>query len=99
MITQFLAFTYLYYVDARAARRGWAPYWYGTYRFVLTFVVGASIIISLIGRGQITGQIGHSSGPASKIKALKDSQLGFQEQEEEDRKAKVEAEIENEDKE
>ncbi|RMZ76183.1 hypothetical protein DV737_g4951, partial [Chaetothyriales sp. CBS 132003] len=38
LITQFLAFTFLYYADARAATRGWAPPWYATYRFVLTFV-------------------------------------------------------------
>lgn len=53
LITQFLGFTYLYYADATAAARGWTPAWYGTYRFVLTFIVGASIVLSLIGRGEI----------------------------------------------
>jgi hypothetical protein len=50
---QFLAFTLLYFVDSTVTARGWTPPWYATYRFVLTFVVGASIIISLIGRGEI----------------------------------------------
>ncbi|OAX85315.1 hypothetical protein ACJ72_00310 [Emergomyces africanus] len=50
LISQFCAFTFLYYNDARAAVKGWTPSWYHMYRFVLTFVVGASIVISLIGR-------------------------------------------------
>jgi hypothetical protein len=53
LITQFLGFTYLYYADATATARGWTPQWYGTYRFVLTFVAGAAIVISLIGRGEV----------------------------------------------
>ncbi|KAK3361900.1 hypothetical protein B0T24DRAFT_561495 [Lasiosphaeria ovina] len=51
--TQFLAFTILYMADTRAATKGWAPTWYGSYRFVLTAVVGVAIVISLIGRTQI----------------------------------------------
>lgn len=58
------------------------------YRFVLTFIVGASIVISLVGRGQIVAEIGKASGPAQKIKALRDSQLAFLEREEQDREAK-----------
>lgn len=53
LISQFLAFTFLYYNDARAAGAGAAPHWYGMYRFVLTFIVGASIVASLIGRQHI----------------------------------------------
>ena len=53
LATQFLAFTMLYFVDSTAATRGWTPSWYSTYRFVLTFMVGASIVVSLIGRGEI----------------------------------------------
>ena len=56
LISQFCAFTFLYFADARAVVRGWAPHWYSTYRFVLTFVVGASIVASLVGRGQIAGK-------------------------------------------
>ena len=75
LISQFLAFTFLYYADARASVRGWAPPWYATYRFVLTFVVGASIVASLIGRGQIADLITAPSGPADRMRALRESQL------------------------
>nr|CDP29665.1 Putative protein of unknown function [Podospora anserina S mat+] len=53
LITQFLAFTGLYFVDARAMVRGWAPSWYQTYRFVLTAIVGGSLLISLVARTKI----------------------------------------------
>lgn len=54
LATQFLAFTFQYFADARATVRGWCPPWYGTYRFVLTFLVGASLVLGLIGRGQLS---------------------------------------------
>jgi hypothetical protein len=57
LVSQFLAFNFLYYADSRATSRGWMPPWYGTYRFVLTFVVGASIVITLIGRGEIADRV------------------------------------------
>ncbi|KAL8296569.1 hypothetical protein RB597_005925 [Gaeumannomyces tritici] len=53
LIGQFGAFMGLYYFDSHASTRGWAPPWYGTYRFVLTFVVGSAIMVSLIGRARI----------------------------------------------
>ncbi|RKF58532.1 putative mitochondrial inner membrane protein 1 protein [Erysiphe neolycopersici] len=53
LISQFIAFNYMYFVDARATVKGWFPPWYSIYRFVLTFFVGASIVSSLISRGQI----------------------------------------------
>ena len=76
LIAQFLAFNYLYYVDSRAARRGWAPPWYGTYRFVLTFVVGATIVLTLVGRGELIGKIGGLPSPAERARNL---QSGMQE--------------------
>lgn len=72
----------LYFADARAVVKGWCPQWYATYRFVLTFIVGASIVFSLIGRGQIADKINRLPGPADRIKALKDSQLASMETEE-----------------
>jgi len=75
LITQFLAFTFLYYNDARASARGWAPPWYGVYRFVLTFIVGASIVASLIGRGQIADLVTAAPGPAQKYRELRQRQL------------------------
>jgi hypothetical protein len=75
LITQFLAFNFLYYTDTRAKTRGWAPPWYGVYRFVLTFIVGASIVVSLIGRGQIADRVGKPPGVADRIRAFRsDSQ-------------------------
>lgn len=71
LISQFLAFNFLYYTDTRAKTRGWAPPWYGVYRFVLTFIVGTSIVISLIGRGQIADRIGKPPGVADRIRAIR----------------------------
>lgn len=53
LTAQFAAFTFMYFFDARATTKGWTPQWYGTYRFVLTFIVGGAILISLIGREKI----------------------------------------------
>ncbi|KAJ5532504.1 hypothetical protein N7494_009056 [Penicillium frequentans] len=70
LISQFLAFTFLYYNDARAAATGRAPHWYGMYRFVLTFVVGASIVATLIGREQIAQTLTSEHTIKDKINAL-----------------------------
>lgn len=96
LITQFLAFNFLYFADARATVRGWCPPWYSTYRFVLTFIVGASIVVSLVGRGQISGKVGGGSleGPADKMKALRDSQWENLEKEEKERKRALAAQEE-----
>ena len=99
LIAQFLAFNYLYFADARATVRGWCPPWYATYRFVLTFVVGASIVVSLIGRGQIADKIGRLPGPADRVKALRDSQMESLEREERERRAKIVAKDEEEEEE
>ena len=89
LIGQFCAFTFLYFADARAVVRGWAPHWYSTYRFVLTFVVGASIVASLIGRGQIWDQINRLPGPADRIKKLRDMQYEALEAEEREKRARI----------
>jgi len=89
LTTQFLAFTFLYYADARASVRGWAPSWYSTYRFVLTFVVGASIVLSLIGRGQIADLVTKPPGPADRMRALRASQMEQLEKEDAERGARA----------
>jgi len=104
LITQFVAFNFLYFADARATVRGWCPPWYSTYRFVLTFFVGASIVISLIGRGQIASKDGRLPGPADKMKELRDSQWANLEREEKERRKQLakeeeEAQHENEEEE
>ncbi|KAI8182942.1 Dynein heavy chain-like protein [Colletotrichum sp. SAR 10_75] len=53
LTAQFGAFTFLYLADTRAKNKGWTPQWYGTYRFILTAIVGVSIFISLVGRTKI----------------------------------------------
>lgn len=95
LITQFLAFNFLYLADARATVRGWFPSWYSTYRFVLTFIVGASIVISLVGRGQIVMQDGSLRSPVDYVKSDRDSQWEALEREEKERrKAMAEADKE-----
>lgn len=74
--------------------RGWAPSWYSTYRFVLTFVVGASIVVSLVGRGQITDKINRLPGPADRLKALREVQMENLEKEEMEMRQKMVAEDE-----
>lgn len=61
LITQFLAFCGLYSIDYHTTVRGWTPPWYGTYRFVLTGVVGSAIVISLIVRAKIGEAAEHSA--------------------------------------
>ena len=53
LTSQFGAFVALYWADTHAAKRGWAPAWYGSYRFVLTAITGAAIALSLIGRAKV----------------------------------------------
>lgn len=53
LLAQFVGFTGMYFADSIATTKGWAPKWYMTYRFLLTFVVGASVVVTLVGRGQV----------------------------------------------
>lgn len=61
---------------------------------MLTFVVGVSLVLSLIGRGQIADKISKLQGPADKMKALRDSQLESLEYEEREKRARRVAEEE-----
>jgi hypothetical protein len=42
------------------------------YRFVLTFIVGASIVVSLIGRGEISDKVGRIPGAVDRVKELRE---------------------------
>jgi len=86
LITQFFAFNFLYFADARATARGWFPPWYSIYRFVLTFFVGASIVISLVGRGKIVTADHTLKSPVDYIKGDKDAQWVALEREEKERR-------------
>ena len=74
LISQFLAFNFLYAVDSDATSKGLAPPWYASYRFVLTFIVGVSIVLSLIGRGRVQDLIGKPPAPADRVKELRQHQ-------------------------
>ena len=100
LITQFLVFNFLYYSDARACKRGWTPQWYGVYRFVLTFIVGGAIVLSLVGRGQISHLIGDSEhGPANKLRLLREGQGQALVEEEEARRSFLASKDEDEEEE
>ena len=79
-----------------SATLGWAPSWYSTYRFVLTFIVGASIVLSLIGRGQIADKVSKAPGPADRMRALREGQAAALEKEEEERRNRIAEEDEEE---
>jgi len=95
LITQFAAFNFLYFADARATVRGWFPPWYSTYRFVLTFFVGASIVISLVGRGQIVSHDAKLKSAVDYLKEDRDSQWEALDREDKKRRKSVEGAIEN----
>ncbi|KAG4429502.1 hypothetical protein IFR05_015014 [Cadophora sp. M221] len=99
LITQFLAFNFLYFADARATARGWFPAWYSIYRFVLTFFVGASIVVSLVGRGKIITADHTLKSPVDYVKADRDAQWAALEREEKERRHALAAADEEEDEE
>lgn len=74
LISQFLAFLFLYYTDARTVVQGWSPSWYTTYRFILTFFVGASLVLSLVGRGQIADKAHRLPDPGHQQVRLRELQ-------------------------
>jgi hypothetical protein len=51
-----------------ASRLGWTPNWYATYRFVLTMIVGASIVITLIGRSELPDHVPDATDRAKVFK-------------------------------
>jgi len=91
LITEFLVFNFVYFADTRATKKGWCPPWYGTYRFVLTFVVGACIVASLVGRGQIVASE-HRSHMPMEVAEQMDEHWERLEREERDRRHAAEAE-------
>ncbi|CAG8954408.1 hypothetical protein HYFRA_00006035 [Hymenoscyphus fraxineus] len=100
LITQFSTFTFMYFADARATVRGWCPPWYATYRFVLTFLVGASIIATLVGRGQIAfSDHGKLTSPVDYVKRDRDAQWLALEKEEKQRRKELAAKEEEDEEE
>jgi hypothetical protein len=99
LITQFTAFNFLYFADASATVKGWFPPWYSTYRFVLTFIVGASIVASLVGRGQIVRSDSRLKSAVDYIKEDRDGQWEALEREEKERIAAASKDEEDEEEE
>ena len=101
LIAQFLGFVYLYFNDANMTTRGIAPPWYGIYRFVLTFIVGSSIVLTLVGRGQVAEYLSHPERPTDVVSQYADRRAELIAQEErekaERRAAQAEAGDEDED--
>ncbi|KAI1802700.1 hypothetical protein F4811DRAFT_563013 [Daldinia bambusicola] len=74
LTSQFAAFVMLYFADSRATVRAWVPSWYGTYRFVLTAIVGAALFISLIGRMKVGDAKPRLSGLDEKLHGRRDEE-------------------------
>ncbi|KXX77501.1 hypothetical protein MMYC01_201634 [Madurella mycetomatis] len=100
LVTQFLAFVSMYFVDSKATTKGWAPGWYGTYRFVLTAVVGAAILISLVGRAKVgEGRMSLSTGELmDRIRPMAADQNRNWAKEEEEERRRIQKEKEEEEK-
>ncbi|KAI5802637.1 hypothetical protein FPQ18DRAFT_407864, partial [Pyronema domesticum] len=85
LMAQFIGFVGMYFADSQATIWGWAPNWYSTYRFILTFVVGACVIITLVGRGQIGDTISPTDGPGRHFTEIRNRQRQAELAEEEER--------------
>ncbi|KAF2749706.1 hypothetical protein M011DRAFT_397797 [Sporormia fimetaria CBS 119925] len=83
LVAQFAGFMMLYFLDTNAQIRGWTPNWYSIYRFVLTFVVGFSIVLTLIGRGEVTGKVKRMPGAVDRLTALRQGEQETLQQQEE----------------
>ena len=69
--------------------QGWCPPWYTVYRFVLTLFVGASIVFSLIGRGQVADLVTKPTTPAQRMARLREGQEEALAAEEEEKRKRI----------
>jgi len=74
LLTQFAGFVGMYFADSQATAWGWAPKWYTTYRFLLTFIVGGCIIATLVGRGQIGDAVTPTEGAQKHFREIRRAQ-------------------------
>ncbi|WVR09470.1 hypothetical protein IAU60_006537 [Kwoniella sp. DSM 27419] len=66
LASQWFGFTFMWFFDQRATSQGWTTWWYSTYRFYLSIIVGFSIIGTLVGTsyyGAGAGAINDTSSP------------------------------------
>ncbi|KAF9261456.1 hypothetical protein L218DRAFT_961458 [Marasmius fiardii PR-910] len=59
LLSQWVGFTCLWWADAKVTGMGWAPKWYGQYRFYLSVLVGTCIIGSIAGTSYYGPVAGH----------------------------------------
>jgi len=93
LATQFLGFTGMYFADALATKWGWAPHWYTNYRFILSFIVGGCIVVTLIARTKIGDQsAGHATLEKNQyfrhLQQIQSSELAEEEKEIQERAAR-----------
>lgn len=71
LISQFAAYTTTWFIDLKSTTQGWAPNWYSTYRFWLTFAVGTSILATLAGTRyyDVDPSVSGARGTAAKLSA------------------------------
>lgn len=72
LLTQFGVFTVMYFFDANACARGIAPSWYANYRWVLTFIIGLSVFVTIWNREMLVMH-GYKSSSETKGQQLKEA--------------------------
>lgn len=74
LIAHFITFTGVWFADAAAARKGLAPGWYNQYRFLLTFIVCSSILLTLIVSGWL-GDPQQATPHSSRLESLREEEV------------------------
>ncbi|KAE8224620.1 hypothetical protein CF319_g2505 [Tilletia indica] len=70
LVSQWATFVTIWFIDLKATNAGWAPKWYSTYRFWLTFFVGTSIIATLAGTRYYSNDTATSGQRSASAKLL-----------------------------
>lgn len=74
LIAHFITFTGVWFADAACARKGLAPGWYNQYRFLLTFIVCTSILLTLIVSGWL-GDPQQATPHSSRLESLREEEV------------------------
>lgn len=74
LIAHFVTFTGVWFADSAAARKGYAPGWYNQYRFLLTFIVCSSILLTLIVSGWL-GDPQQATPHSSRLESLREDEV------------------------
>lgn len=74
LIAHFITFTGVWFADSAAARSGFAPGWYNQYRFLLTFIVCSSILLTLIVSGWL-GDPQQATPHSSRLESLREEEV------------------------